>query len=215
MVRPVAVLTGLVSIGVLAGSAALAQMEMEQTPAAPPATAPDQAPGQVPGQAPGQAPQVQEGMPTDTANMNLVQVAAASDAFSTLAQAIQAAGLADTLATRGPYTILAPTNAAFQELPQGAVELLLQPQNRALLQQVLTYHVIPGDLTANQLPTGSVDTLGGGVAIARREGRIVVNDASVVNPDIQASNGVIHGINRVLMPEELRQAIAARLNQAQ
>jgi uncharacterized surface protein with fasciclin (FAS1) repeats len=135
--------------------------------------------------------------------------------FSTLAQAVQEAGLANTLSGSGPYTVFAPTNEAFADLPDGALEFLLQPENRSLLQQVLAYHVVPGEVTSNQLSTGPVSTLGGGVAVRVAEDRVIVNDGSVVQPDIQASNGVIHAINRVLLPRELRETLISQLNAQQ
>ncbi|MBF2066057.1 MAG: fasciclin domain-containing protein [Calothrix sp. C42_A2020_038] len=146
-------------------------------------------------------------------NENLLQVAQSSGSFTTLAQAVEAAGLTDTLSD-GSYTIFAPTDQAFStSLPEGALEFLLQPQNRDLLQQVLTYHVVPGRVTSDNLRTGSVRTLGGGVAVRRTSERVIVNNASVTQPDIKASNGVIHAVNRVLLPSTLRQTIATRLQQ--
>ncbi|ACK71274.1 beta-Ig-H3/fasciclin [Gloeothece citriformis PCC 7424] len=149
---------------------------------------------------------------TNQANMNIVQVASNSESFNTLVRAAQEAGLEDTLANQGPYTLFAPTEEAFNELPDGAVDYLLQPENRDLLRQVLTYHVVPGSITANQLSTGTVDALGGGLAVRVTDDRVIVNNASVINPNIQASNGVIHGINRVLMPASLRNQIINAVN---
>ncbi|PSN13236.1 beta-Ig-H3/fasciclin [filamentous cyanobacterium CCT1] len=147
----------------------------------------------------------------DTASMSIVEVASGNDSFNTLVQAVQAAGLGDTLSGEGPYTVFAPTDEAFAQLPDGALEYLLQPENQDLLAQVLSYHVVEGSVTSSELSTGGVDTLGGGVAVAVRDSGIVVNNASVVNPNIQASNGVIHAVNRVLLPETLQQQLASRL----
>jgi uncharacterized surface protein with fasciclin (FAS1) repeats len=139
----------------------------------------------------------------------LLQQASASGSFTTLAQAVEAAEIGDALqATGEPYTILAPTDEAFAELPEGALEQLLQPANQGLLRQVLAYHVIPAEVTSNDISTGRVETLGGGIAVQVAEDRIIINDGSVIQADIQAANGVIHVINRVLMPSELRQQIA-------
>ncbi|MBE9213077.1 MAG: fasciclin domain-containing protein [Richelia sp. SL_2_1] len=150
-------------------------------------------------------------MQMSTSNRNLVEVAVANDSFETLVKAVQAAGLSDTL-VNGSYTIFAPTDQAFeQSLPEGAVEFLLQPENRDLLRQVLSYHVVQGTVTSNQLQTGTVDTLYGGVAVRVTPERVIVNDASVTDANIAASNGVIHAVNRVLLPQQLRQAIASRL----
>ncbi len=147
-----------------------------------------------------------------SANANIVELAASNESFNTLAKAVQEAGLADTLSGSGPYTVFAPTDEAFADLPDGALEYLLQPENKSLLQQVLTYHVVPAKVTSNQLSTGSVNTLGGGVAVRIAEDRVIVNNGSVVQPDIQASNGVIHAINRVLLPTKLRQTLISQLN---
>ncbi|MEL7241114.1 MAG: fasciclin domain-containing protein [Cyanobacteria bacterium J06573_2] len=150
-------------------------------------------------------------MKMSTSNRNLVEVAVASDSFDTLVKAVQAAGLADTLAS-GSFTVFAPTDQAFEEsLPSGAVEFLLRPENRNILRQVLSYHVVQGRVTSNQLSTGNVDTLNGGVAVRVTPQRVIVNNASVTNANIAASNGVIHAVNRVLLPQQLRQQIASQL----
>ncbi|ARV58719.1 fasciclin [Nostocales cyanobacterium HT-58-2] len=148
---------------------------------------------------------------TGAATGNIVEVASASGSFNTLTQAVEAAGLANTLSS-GSYTIFAPTDQAFSNsLPAGAVEFLLKPENKNLLRQVLSYHVVPGEVTSKELTNGSVKTLSGAVAIRVTPERVVVNDASVVQPNIQAKNGVIHAVNRVLLPEQLRQTIASKL----
>ncbi|MGB3309813.1 MAG: fasciclin domain-containing protein [Nodosilinea sp.] len=146
-----------------------------------------------------------------TSSMSIVDVASGNDSFSTLVQAVQAAGLADVLSGEGPYTVFAPTDEAFAQLPDGALEYLLQPENQDLLARVLTYHVVEGSVMSNQLSTGGVSTMGGGVAVAVLDSGIIVNNASVINADIQASNGVIHAVNRVLLPETLQQQLAASL----
>jgi uncharacterized surface protein with fasciclin (FAS1) repeats len=141
---------------------------------------------------------------------DLLRQASSSGSFSTLARAVQAAGVANAIPqTGGQFTIFAPTDEAFAALPDGTLEKLLQPENQALLRQVLAYHVVPGTVTSQQLQTGVVDSLGGGLAVRVSDDRIVVNDASVIQPDIQASNGVIHVVNRVLLPEELRQQLTS------
>ncbi|MGF1479238.1 MAG: fasciclin domain-containing protein [Cyanophyceae cyanobacterium] len=142
---------------------------------------------------------------------SVVTVAANSQGFNTLVQAVEAAGLKDTLASGGPYTVFAPTDEAFAELPDGALEYLLQPENQELLKQVLTYHVVPSEVTSSEISTGTVDTLGGGVAVLVNSAGVIVNNASVINADIQADNGVIHAINRVLMPSDLREQLVSQL----
>jgi len=151
-------------------------------------------------------------MDDDTTSGNtIVDIASGSDSFSTLVQAVQAAGLVDTLAGPGPYTVFAPTDAAFASLPDGALDFLLQPENKDVLTQVLTYHVVPGEVTSGELSTGGVSALGGGLAIGVFDSGVVVNNASVTQADIQASNGVIHQVNRVLVPSALQQQLSALL----
>jgi uncharacterized surface protein with fasciclin (FAS1) repeats len=140
----------------------------------------------------------------------LLQQAAAAGSYTTLARALEAAGLSNQLQTNGGnYTILAPTDAAFASLPQGTLDRLLQPENRPLLQRLLAYHVIPQELTSDQFTTGAVDVLGGTVAVRVTPERIIINNGSVVQPNIQAQNGVVHGISQVLMPRELRDQITS------
>lgn len=139
---------------------------------------------------------------------NLLQQVSQTGSFTTLAQAVQAAGLDTALQNQGGrYTIFAPTDEAFAALPAGTLEQLLQPENRALLRQLLSYHVVPGEVRSNQLRTGVVDTLGGGIAVRVTPERVIVNDGSVVRADIPAANGVVHVVNRVLIPQELRQQL--------
>ena len=156
-------------------------------------------------------------MMSDDATMSgntIVDVASNGESFSTLVQAVKAADLAGTLSGEGPYTVFAPTDEAFNQLPDGALEFLLEPENQDLLAQVLKYHVVSGSVMSSDLSTGGVSTLGGGVAIRVSDSGVVVNNASVTNADLQASNGVIHVINRVLIPESLQQQLASRLGVA-
>lgn len=146
-----------------------------------------------------------------TANFTILELASGSGSFSTLTQAIEAAELTETLSGDGPYTVFAPTDEAFAELPEGALEYLLKPENKAVLQEVLSYHVAEGTLTSTDISTGMVETLGGGLAVQVEDTGVVVNNASVVQPDVEASNGVIHVVNRVLLPEDLQESLAAAL----
>jgi len=138
-----------------------------------------------------------------TESPDIVDIAAANEStFGTLVAAVTAADLVDTLKGDGPFTLFAPTNAAFDALPAGTVETLLRPENRAQLVSVLTYHVVPGAITAAQLAgtRQSVATVQGqSVHVDGRSG-IRVNNARVVRADILASNGVIHAIDTVLLP---------------
>ena len=134
---------------------------------------------------------------------DIVDVAAGNESFDTLVQAVQAAGLVDTLKGEGPFTVFAPTDEAFAELPEGTLESLLQPENQDQLQAILTYHVVPGEVTSDQLAGQqlSVETVQGApVEIDAANGGVMVNDAQVTQPDVQADNGVIHVIDKVIMP---------------
>ena len=132
----------------------------------------------------------------------IVDVAVGAGQFKTLAAALAAADLVDVLKTGGPFTVFAPTDAAFAKLPAGTVEELLQPENKAKLQAVLKYHVVVGRVTGSDaLAAGKAKTLEGKrVTIALNDGRLQINDATVLKNDVAASNGVIHIIDTVLLP---------------
>ncbi len=133
---------------------------------------------------------------------DIVDTAVAAGSFTTLAKALQAAGLIETLKGKGPFTVFAPTDEAFAKLPAGALEDLLEPENKAQLRAVLTYHVVPGMVMASQV-TGlkSAKTVNGqSLKIAVMGGTVMINAANVVKTDIMTSNGVIHVIDSVLMP---------------
>lgn len=135
---------------------------------------------------------------------DIVDTAIGAGQFQTLAAALQAAGLIDTLKGEGPFTVFAPTDEAFRALPAGTVARLLRPENRAELTRILTYHVVPGRVTADQLSGQQVrpNTVAGlRLDIDARQG-VSVNNARVVQADVAASNGVIHVIDRVLLPPE-------------
>lgn len=140
----------------------------------------------------------------------IVEVASGADQFETLVQAVQAANLVNALSAAGPLTVFAPTDEAFADLPEGVLAALLKPENRDLLTQILTYHVVPGRVRSTDLKDGSVTSLqGSGIAINVTPERVVVNNGSVTAADIAASNGVVHQINRVLIPEALKPQVAA------
>ena len=141
---------------------------------------------------------------------NIVEVASSDPNFSTLVQAVEAAELVDLLSGPDTYTVFAPTNDAFNALPSDVLNGLLLPENQDLLTDVLAYHVVPGEVMSSDLETGLVDTLNGGLAVNVSPDRVVVNDASVIQPDVPASNGVIHAINRVLVPPGLVEELQAR-----
>ena len=133
----------------------------------------------------------------------IVDVAVGNPDFSTLVAAITAAGLGETLAGEGPFTVFAPTNAAFAALPAGALDSLLLPENKDQLTAILTYHVVPGTVMAADLPATATDvaTVNGAMVsvVAAPEGA-TVNGAKITAADVAASNGVIHVIDTVLLP---------------
>ncbi len=145
---------------------------------------------------------------------NIVEVASGNDAFSTLVAAVVAADLAGTLSGDGPFTVFAPTNDAFAKLPAGTVESLLTPESKDALTGILTYHVVSGTFEAAAVieainsnnGTFTVTTVQGGtIALSLNDGNVILTDAkggtaTVVIPDVAASNGVIHAIDTVVMP---------------
>jgi uncharacterized surface protein with fasciclin (FAS1) repeats len=136
------------------------------------------------------------------AKKDIVDTAVAAGQFKTLTAAIQAAGLADTLKGAGPFTVFAPTDAAFAKLPAGTVDNLLKPENKEKLVAILTYHVVPGRVTAAQVSkmTEAKTVNGKSVTIHADGGKVMINDATVTKADIMCSNGVIHVIDTVLIP---------------
>ena len=131
----------------------------------------------------------------------IVGVAAGAGQFNTLVAAVKAAGLVETLNGKGPFTVFAPTDEAFAKLPAGTVENLLKPENKEKLVAVLTYHVLPGELMAADVRTTNAKTVNGKkLAIKVHDGKVTVGGANVVKTDIDASNGVIHVIDAILIP---------------
>jgi uncharacterized surface protein with fasciclin (FAS1) repeats len=135
---------------------------------------------------------------------DIVDTAVAAGSFNTLAKALDAAGLVQTLKGAGPFTVFAPTDEAFAKLPAGTLEMLLKPENKAKLQRVLTYHVVAGKVMASAaVKVSSVKAVSGDtIAISTNNG-VMVNNARVVKTDIEASNGVIHVIDAVMIPSGL------------
>ncbi len=134
---------------------------------------------------------------------DIVDTAVGAGQFKTLAAALQAAGLVETLKGKGPFTVFAPTDAAFAKLPAGTVETLLKPENKAKLTAILTYHVVGGKvMAADVVKVKSAKTVqGGAVTVNAMGGKVMIDGANVVTTDIAASNGVIHVIDTVLMPK--------------
>ncbi len=137
------------------------------------------------------------------AKSDIVDVAVSAGQFNTLAAALTAAGLVDTLKGEGPFTVFAPTDEAFAKLPAGTVESLLKPENKDQLIAVLTYHVVPGKVKAKDVvKLSSATTVNGAdVAITVVDGSVRVDDATVIKTDIKASNGIIHVIDSVILPK--------------
>lgn len=137
----------------------------------------------------------------DSHMKDIVDTAVGAGSFTTLVAAVEAAGLVDTLKGEGPFTVFAPTDDAFAALPAGTVEDLLKPENKDKLVAVLTYHVVPGKVMSGDLTNGMMAaTVGGAEVTIMTEGGVKVNDANVVTADIEASNGVIHVIDKVILP---------------
>lgn len=143
------------------------------------------------------------GMISAASAADIVDTAAGAGSFNTLLAAAKAANLVDTLKGPGPYTVFAPTDAAFAKLPKGTVESLLKPENKAKLTQILTYHVVPGRVTSDQIAGKrlAVATVEGDKVHVNATKGVKVNNARVVKADVGASNGVIHVIDRVLLPK--------------
>ena len=152
---------------------------------------------------------------TNPVEMNIVETAVSNDNFSTLVAAVQAADLVDALSSDGPFTVFAPTNDAFNNLPDGTLSTLLQPENQETLQSILTYHVVAGQFMAEDVVQAindnggqfTVETLQGGeLTLKLWEGNVYVKDtngnkAQRIITDVETSNGVIHAINNVVLPE--------------
>jgi uncharacterized surface protein with fasciclin (FAS1) repeats len=136
-------------------------------------------------------------------SQDIVATAVAAGNFKTLAAALQAAGLVETLQGKGPFTVFAPTDEAFGKLPEGTVEELLKPENKEKLTSVLTYHVVPGKVMAKDVvKLESAKTVNGqSLVVATKDGGVTIDGANVVKADIECSNGIIHVIDTVVLPK--------------
>ncbi|UWQ06371.1 fasciclin domain-containing protein [Aliiroseovarius crassostreae] len=133
---------------------------------------------------------------------DIVDTAVSAGSFNTLAAALDAADLVETLKGDGPFTVFAPTDEAFAALPEGTVETLLKPENKAQLTAILTYHVVPGKVMSGDVVqlTSATTVNGSDVSVKVMDGSVMINDAKVTTADVGASNGVIHVIDKVLIP---------------
>jgi uncharacterized surface protein with fasciclin (FAS1) repeats len=133
---------------------------------------------------------------------DIVDLAVGTEALSTLVAAVKAAGLVETLKSAGPFTVFAPTNDAFNALPKGTVATLLKPENKDQLVKILTYHVVSGKVLAGDLSDGQTAATveGSKIKVTFSETGVLINDARVVTADVDASNGVVHVIDRVILP---------------
>jgi len=132
---------------------------------------------------------------------DIVAIASATPGLSTLVAAVGAAGLVETLQGEGPFTVFAPTNDAFAALPDGVLDALLLPDNQGVLAQILTFHVVAGKVMAADVTAGDVPTVEGSNLTITTDGGVKIFDANVVQTDLEATNGVIHVIDQVLVPE--------------
>ena len=136
----------------------------------------------------------------DTEALTIAELTDGNESFTILAAALEAAELTSVLSEEGPFTVFAPTDEAFEALPEGVIEQLLMPENKNVLIQILTYHVVPGAVLSSDLETGSIATVeGSDIAVGTGES-VTVNDATVLEADVLASNGVIHVIDQVIAP---------------
>lgn len=143
------------------------------------------------------------GQAAEKKSQDIVDTAVSAGSFKTLVAAVQAAGLVETLKGEGPFTVFAPTDEAFAKLPKGTVESLLKPENKDKLIAVLTYHVVPGKVMAKDVVklTEAKTVQGSSVNIAVKDGKVMVDGAHVIKADVATSNGVIHVIDAVILPE--------------
>ena len=134
--------------------------------------------------------------------MNIVETAVNHGSFKTLVTAVTAADLVSTLTSAGPFTVFAPLDDAFAELPEGTVETLVKPENKQQLTSILTYHVLVGKIMSTDLSDGMKATTVSGeqVTVHLKEGKVFINDAEVVLANVTTDNGVIHAVNKVIMP---------------
>lgn len=138
---------------------------------------------------------------------NIVEVAESTGEFEVFATALEAAGLTELLSSEGPFTIFAPTDDAFYSLPEGQLEALFEPENQEQLIALLTYHVVPGKVLSSDLEEGQVLTVEGNTVDISLDNGVSINEATVVAADMEASNGVIHAVDAVILPETIAMTV--------
>ena len=138
------------------------------------------------------------------AKKDIVETAVEAGSFNTLTAALTAANMVSTLKGEGPFTVFAPTDEAFDKLPPGTLENLLKPENKSQLQAILTYHVVPGMMMASDVSKiQEAKTVNGGDLMVKEDmGKVMINDAQVIKADIECSNGIIHVVDTVIIPEQ-------------
>lgn len=142
---------------------------------------------------------------TQAQDKNIVELAVGTESLSTLVTAVKAAGLVETLSGSGPFTVFAPTNDAFNNLPDGVLEMLLKPENKDKLVAVLTYHVVGSKVMSTDLKDGmKAGTVQGDKITVDLKNGVKINDSNVAKADIEASNGVVHVIDKVILPPSLK-----------
>lgn len=205
------VLFSAISVGSLVALSACNNQPVAENPTVPPATETQTTLPPTTAQTPATTVPSASPIPAGTtANQNLgelAQTAASQGSFTTLTKAVQAAGLTEQLTGKGPYTVFAPTDAAFAALPQGTVDKLLKPENKSKLVKLLGYHVVPGQVTSSQLTSGQVKTVEGTpvtVKVDSASNTVTVNGAKVVQADIPASNGIVHVVDKVILPPNFK-----------
>lgn len=150
-----------------------------------------------------QVEEVEEMAEVPEASNTVVDIAISSPDHTTLVAAVKAAELVETLSGEGPFTVFAPTNAAFEALPEGTVEDLLKPENKDQLSSILTYHVVSGNILSSNLSDGQVVTTLNGkeLTVSVADGKVSIGGATVVTADLEGTNGIVHVIDAVLLPE--------------
>jgi len=145
----------------------------------------------------------------EAGHKDIVETAASNEMFSTLVTAVKSADLVNTLKGDGPFTVFAPTDDAFAALPEGTLEMLLKPENKQTLVSILTYHVVSGKVTAKDVSALSEASTveGSKVMISTDMNKVMINDANVIKADVMTSNGVIHVIDTVLLPSDVKAAL--------